>query len=110
MKSMEEVRAITPRRPGHKRPSCVKRFHETWIVRVITQRCAQPLDRRIQTVLEINKRPGRPQALPQLFARYDVAGAFEHHRQNFEWLILKTNADAPLRSARAGRLRTSQIA
>ena len=162
LNSIEEVRAITPRRPGHKRPSCViissvspslkyscvgsllrfangkttsrtagrvadllrdlrpdhvqvahglpvsldscdeaiaapvQRFDEPWIVRVIAQRCAQPLDRRIQTVLEIDERPGRPQTLPQFFARHDVARAFEHHRQNFERLILKPDADAAL--------------
>ena len=72
----------------------MQRLHESGIVGVVAERSAQPLDRRIQTVLEIDKRAGRPQTLAQLLARDDFTGALEHERENFERLILKPDPDA----------------
>ena len=74
----------------------MQRLDEPRIVGVVAERRAQPLDRGVQAVLEIDERPGRPQALPQLFTRHDFARTIEHHRENFERLILKPDADSAL--------------
>ena len=74
----------------------MQRLDEPRIVGIVAERGAQPLDRRIQAVLEIDERPRRPQTLAQLFARHHFAGPLEHHRENFERLILQPDADAAL--------------
>ena len=74
----------------------MQRLDEPRIVGIVAERRAQPLDRRIQAVLEIDERPGRPQALAQLFARHDFARTVEHRHENFEGLILKPDADSTL--------------
>jgi hypothetical protein len=77
-------------------PAPVQRLHKPRIVGVVTECRAQPLDRRVQAVLEVDECPGRPQPLAKLFARHHVAWPFEHHRKYFERLILKPDADSAL--------------
>ena len=90
----------------------MERLDEPRIIGIIAERRAQPLDRGIQAVLEIDEGPRRPQALAQLVARHDIARTIEHHHENFERLILQPDADSSLSAARARarRLRKSQIA
>ena len=77
-------------------PAPVQRLDKSRIVRVVAERGAQALDRRIQAVLEIDEGPGGPQTLAQLFARHHLARPFEHHREYLKRLILKPDADAAL--------------
>ena len=46
-------------------------------------------------MLEIDKGAGRPESPRELLARDHVAGALEHHAQDFERLLLQTNAVCP---------------
>ena len=73
----------------------VQRLHEPRVVGIVAERRAKPLDRRIQAVLEVDERPCRPETLPQLLARHDLARPLDHHRENFKRLILKPDADSP---------------
>ena len=162
LNSIDEVRAMTPSRPGHRRPICViissvrpslkyscvgsllrfangsttsrtlascrrtastggrttcrlrtgcpsaldrrdepvpapvQRLDEPRIVGIVAERGAQPLDGRVQAVLEVDERACRPEALPELLSRHHFARPLEHHRENLERLILKPDADAAL--------------
>ena len=59
----------------------VQGLDEPRIVRVIAERCAQPLNRGVQAVLEIDERPFRPETLAKFFARYDFTRALQHDRR-----------------------------
>ena len=66
-----------------------KGFHIPRVVGGVTEGGPQPFDRRVEAVLEVHERPFGPQPLRQLLAGHDIAGAFEHHAQDFEWLLLQ---------------------
>ena len=86
----------------------MQRLDEPRVVGIVAERRAQPFDRGVQAVLEVDERSRRPQALAQLFARHDFARPLEHHHENFKRLILKPDADSPFRSSRA-RTSTSKV-
>jgi hypothetical protein len=48
----------------------------------ISEGIAEFLDGFIQSVIEINKNIGWPEASPEFLTRHDLAGAFEEQRQN----------------------------
>ena len=74
----------------------MQRLDKPRIVGVVAECGAQPLDRGVQAVLEIDEGPRGPQTLAQLLPRHDVAGPLEHDRENLERLILQPDADAAL--------------
>ena len=74
----------------------LQRLDEARTLGVVAERGAQPLDRRVQPVLEIDERPVRPQPVAELVAGEHVRGTLEQHGQNFEWLVLQPDADAVL--------------
>ena len=69
-----------------------QRLHVARIVRVVAQGGAEPLHGRIQAVLEVDERPLRPQPVPQLVTRHDVARTLEHQAEDFERLVLEAHA------------------
>ena len=68
-----------------------QRFHEPGIVRIVTERGAEPLHGGVQAVVEVDERAVRPQAAAQLLARDHVARALEHHLEDFERLFLEAH-------------------
>src|SRR5258705_5601927 len=72
----------------------MQRFHKSRIVRIVSERRTKPLQGSVEAVLEIDERAGGPEPLAQLFARDQLTGPLEHHRQNFERLFLKSDADS----------------
>jgi len=63
-----------------------ERLYEARCSGIVAQRRAQPPDRGIQTMVEINESSIRPQSTLQLMACDDVAGAFEQKTQDLEGL------------------------
>ncbi len=74
----------------------VQRLDEPRTIGVVAERRPQTFDRGVQPVLEVDERAFRPQALPQLVARQDLARLLEQHDQHLERLILQPQADAVL--------------
>ena len=71
------------------------------MIGIIAERGAQALDGGVQAVLEIDERPLRPQTVPEIVPRDDVARVFEHEAKNLERLLLQ--ADAALALAQLAR-------
>ena len=69
-----------------------QRLDEPRVVRIVAERGAQALHRRVQAVLEVDEGAVRPQPLAQLLARDDVAGALEHQPEDLERLLLQADA------------------
>src|SRR5262245_42764037 len=69
---------------------------ESRIIGIVSQCRAQPFYGGIEAVLEVDERACRPQPLAQLFSCNHLARPIEHHRQDFEWLILQADPDAAL--------------
>ena len=55
---------------------------------VVTQRVAQPRDRIVQAVVEVDVDAGRPDLAAQLLACHDLAGTLEQQAENLERLFL----------------------
>ncbi|HET9387746.1 MAG TPA: hypothetical protein VFO67_21615 [Gemmatimonadales bacterium] len=68
-----------------------QRFHEPGVVRIVTERGAEPLHGGVQAVVEVDERAVRPQAAAQLLARDHVARSLEHHLEDFERLFLEAH-------------------
>jgi hypothetical protein len=69
-------------------------LHEPRHIGRVPERVAQPANRGIQAVLEIDERLGRPESLPQLVARHELAGTIEKGRENLKGLLGKVDPDA----------------
>ena len=74
-------------------------------LRGIAQRFAQAVDDGVQTVLEVDERAVRPEALAQLLARDQIPGPIQQLDQHFERLFLQ--ADEHARLAQLARCRSS---
>src|SRR5512146_3508831 len=71
-----------------------QRFDEPRICSPVSQRISQLVNRGVQTVIEIDERVRRPQALPQVFARYDLARFLQQRHQHLERLFLHAQFSA----------------
>ena len=65
-----------------------QRLHVLWLFGRIRQGIAKPPHRGVQSVIEINERIGGPQPRAHLFARNNLARAFQQHGKNLEGLVL----------------------
>src|SRR5262245_37349095 len=74
----------------------MERLHEPRVVRIVAQRGTETLHCRVEAVLEVDERAGRPETLAKLLACHNLARTVEHHRENLERLILQSNPDAAL--------------
>jgi hypothetical protein len=63
----------------------------------IAESIAEFLDRFVQSVIEINKNIGRPEAFPEFLTRDDLPWAFEEQRQGLNWLLRQPNLHSVLR-------------
>ncbi len=61
-----------------------ERLDEPWMLRRVAEGFAQPRDGGIQVVLEVYENVCRPEPVPQLLSRDDLAGLFEEVGQNLE--------------------------
>src|ERR1700694_2347771 len=66
-----------------------QRLDESWAVPGISQRLAQLIDRRVQTVVEVDESIGRPVLGTKLFAGYYLAGPLQQGRENVKRLFLE---------------------
>src|SRR5437016_12399809 len=73
-------------------------FDKAWVLGGVTQGFAQPLDRVIQSLIEINERVSRPDSPSELLPRDDLARMLQQHLQKMEGLLLELYLDALLRS------------
>jgi hypothetical protein len=60
-------------------------------VGAVIERGPQPFDRRVHTVLEIDRRAVRPQPFLDLVAGHDFTWPLEEHRQNLKGLLLQAD-------------------
>ena len=67
---------------------------EARLRRVVAEDGPEPLHHRVDAVLEVDRRPVRPQPLPDVLAGDDVAGPIEHQRQQLERLLLQADGIA----------------
>ena len=74
--------------------AAMQRLDEARPLGVVAEHGAQPLDRGVQTVLEVDERAVRPQPVAQLVARQQFARMFEHQREHGERLILQAKPHA----------------
>ena len=86
------VAASTRHAPDEPIPAARNGLDERRLVGIVTERGAQPLDRRIEAVLEIDEGPLGPQTLTQLLPRDDFARLLEHEPQDLERLFLQAHA------------------
>ena len=66
-------------------------FDETGVFCRVAQGVAETLDGGVETVVEIDKGVGWPQAGAEVFASDDLAGALKEHGQNPEGLVLEVD-------------------
>ena len=66
-------------------------FNITGRARRVAESVAEFLDGFIQSVIEIDKNIGRPEASPEFLTRHDLARAFEEQRQDLNWLLRQPN-------------------
>jgi len=66
-------------------------FDETGVFCRVAQGVAETLDGGVETVVEIDKGVGWPQAGAEVFACDDLAGALKEHGQNPEGLVLEVD-------------------
>ena len=71
------------------------RLDELRVLRVVTKRCTQALDRGIQAVLEIDKSSVGPKLPKQLFALDHLARSFQQQSQNLQRLSSQRHARVP---------------
>ena len=64
------------------------RLHKTRRLGRVTERVAQPSDRRVQPVLEIDEGVLRPETLAELLASDELARLLEQHRQQEEAVVV----------------------
>ena len=69
-------------------------FDKAWVLGGVTQGFAQPLDRVIQSLIEINERVSRPDSPSELLPRDDLARMLQQHLQKMEGLLLELYLDA----------------
>jgi hypothetical protein len=69
-------------------PASRQRLHELRNIGRIAQRGAQPLDSRVQAMLEIDERVSRPQPAVQFLPREELAGPLDERGQQADRLIL----------------------
>src|SRR5262249_5461818 len=68
-------------------------FDETWALGDIAEAIAQPVDDRVEAVVEVDERVRLPQPAAQLLARYDLTGPLEQRHENLKRLLLKPEPD-----------------
>jgi len=73
-------------------PAPGNRLNEEGILGRIAEGIAQLIDRGIQAVVVIDKCIFRPEPLPQLFARHQVAGPLDEMQKDFKRLALQARA------------------
>jgi hypothetical protein len=73
--------------PGHG-------LKEARVVGVVSERVAQPLDGRVQTVVEVNKGVGGPEFFAQLLSRDQFSRPLQKSGQKLKWLILESHFEA----------------
>ena len=73
-----------------------QRFDEPGPIGRIAQRLAQPADRRVQAVLEVDEDLVAPQPPTQRVPRDDFAGPLEQRREHLERLFAQVDANAAL--------------
>jgi hypothetical protein len=66
-------------------------FHETRILRGVSESVAQPFYRGVQTVVEIHEGVCRPKPVAQFFARDYLSRFLQKHGQDLEGLFLQTD-------------------
>jgi hypothetical protein len=69
-------------------------FYEKWSFSGVPKRFAQPLDRIINSVIEINECIGWPNLLAQVFARNDPARLCQQDPKNLKRLLLPADPDS----------------
>ena len=69
---------------------------EPGIVGRVPEDLAEPVDRRVHAVVEIDEGVGRPQSAAQILARHQFAGTFEEDHQNVERAPAQPDAQAVL--------------
>jgi hypothetical protein len=69
-----------------------ERLNKSGGISGIIQRLAQPIDRIIQSVVEVYESVLRPESFPQVFPRNHFARLFEQHGENLKWLILEPDS------------------
>jgi len=69
-------------------PSSRERLNISWVFSGVSQGTPQALDRRIQSVVEIDKCVCRPQPATQLFPCNNFTRMLQQHRLNLERLLL----------------------
>src|SRR5262249_43595609 len=55
---------------------------------------AKFLDRCVKAVVKLNECVCGPKPLPNFFPGNDLAGLFEQHLKDFEWLVLQSNPNS----------------
>jgi hypothetical protein len=70
-------------------PASRQRFDEARIFGGVSQSVAQLVDRRVQTVVEVNEGIGRPILGAQLFTSDHFAGPLQQDREHLERLFLE---------------------
>ena len=75
-------------------PAPRQRFNITRGLPGIVQRLSQPLDGRIDTVLELDDGPVGPESVMQFLPRNHFAGVLQQHRQDLDGLIGKPDLDS----------------
>jgi hypothetical protein len=69
-----------------------KSFDEPGVIRVVVKSGAKSLQNYVETPVEINVSPFRPESLPQFLPADDFPRTFEEEEQKSEWLVLNFDA------------------
>ena len=83
------------------------RFDKPRSVGRVAERVAQPVDHRVQTVLEVDERVARPEPLPEFLPRNEVPRAFEQKGEGPQRLFLKTDPLACLAELARAQMRSN---
>ena len=70
----------------------------------VAERRPQPTNGGVETVLEVDKRPVRPESSAQLLAADHFSGPFEQGRQDAERLLLERDPDTALAQLARSRI------
>src|SRR5262245_33997901 len=86
------------------------RLDEPRLLRVVTERRTQALDRSIQTVLEVDKGPVGPKLANEFFALDDLARMFEQYSENLQGLPVERHTRVPPSQFPRGEVEQNRLA
>ena len=89
-------RQLVRQRPDEAVAVLGKSLDEPGTLGGVAERLAQPADRGVEVVVEIDEDLARPETVLQLAAGDDTAGMLEERGQDLEGLVAQPDTDAPL--------------